>query len=110
MGLFLLSVETGEKPRITLPPNEYDDVDPALSPDMRHLVFARYTGAAGARVISTPSTFLVIFSLRVLPTGLRSTTARGSRDPESFRIVSLAPWTWDNSDCKEQKGRSLRYI
>ena len=48
MGLFLLSVETGEKRRITLPPNEYDDVDPAFSLDMRHLAFARYTGAAGA--------------------------------------------------------------
>jgi hypothetical protein len=48
MGLFLLSVETGEKPRITLPPNEDDDVDAAFSPDMRHLVFAPYTGAAGA--------------------------------------------------------------
>jgi Tol biopolymer transport system component/DNA-binding winged helix-turn-helix (wHTH) protein len=48
MSLFLLSVETGEKRRITLPPNEYDDVDPSFSPDMRHLAFARYTGAAGA--------------------------------------------------------------
>jgi Tol biopolymer transport system component/DNA-binding winged helix-turn-helix (wHTH) protein len=48
MGLFLLSVETGEKRRITLPPNEYDDVDPSFSPDMRHLAFARYAGAGGA--------------------------------------------------------------
>jgi len=48
MGLFLLSVESGEKRRITLPPNEYDDVDPAFSPDSRHLAFARYTGGGGA--------------------------------------------------------------
>jgi Tol biopolymer transport system component/DNA-binding winged helix-turn-helix (wHTH) protein len=48
MSLFLLSVETGEKRRITLPPNEYDDVDPSFSPDMRHLAFARYTGGGGA--------------------------------------------------------------
>jgi Tol biopolymer transport system component/DNA-binding winged helix-turn-helix (wHTH) protein len=48
MSLFLLSVETGEKRRITLPPNEYDDVDPSFSPDMRHVAFARYTGAAGS--------------------------------------------------------------
>jgi Tol biopolymer transport system component len=48
MSLFLLSVETGEKRRITLPPNEYDDVDPSFSPDMRHLTFARYTGGGGA--------------------------------------------------------------
>lgn len=47
-GLFLLSVETGEKRRITLPPNEYDDGDPAFSLDMRHLAFARYSGGAGA--------------------------------------------------------------
>jgi hypothetical protein len=33
MSLFLLSVETGEKRRLTLPPNEYDDVDPAFSLD-----------------------------------------------------------------------------
>jgi Tol biopolymer transport system component/DNA-binding winged helix-turn-helix (wHTH) protein len=48
MSLFLLSVETGEKRRLTLPANEYDDVDPAFSLDMRHLAFARYTGANGA--------------------------------------------------------------
>jgi Tol biopolymer transport system component/DNA-binding winged helix-turn-helix (wHTH) protein len=48
MGLFLLSIETGAKRRITLPPNEYDDVDPSFSPDMRHLAFARYAGAGGA--------------------------------------------------------------
>jgi Tol biopolymer transport system component len=48
MGLFLLSVETGEKRRITLPPNEYDDVDPSFSLDMKHLAFARYAGAGGA--------------------------------------------------------------
>jgi Tol biopolymer transport system component/DNA-binding winged helix-turn-helix (wHTH) protein len=48
MSLFLLSVETGEKRRITLPPNDYDDVDPSFSPDMRHVAFARYTGQAGS--------------------------------------------------------------
>jgi Tol biopolymer transport system component/DNA-binding winged helix-turn-helix (wHTH) protein len=48
MSLFLLSVETGEKRRITLPPNEYDDLDPSFSPNMRHVAFARYTGVAGS--------------------------------------------------------------
>jgi Tol biopolymer transport system component/DNA-binding winged helix-turn-helix (wHTH) protein len=48
MSLFLLSVETGEKRRLTLPPNEYDDMDPAFSLDGRHLAFARYTGANGS--------------------------------------------------------------
>jgi Tol biopolymer transport system component/DNA-binding winged helix-turn-helix (wHTH) protein len=44
MGLFLLSVETGEKRTLTLPPKDYDDVDPAFSLDGRHLAFARYRG------------------------------------------------------------------
>jgi DNA-binding winged helix-turn-helix (wHTH) protein/Tol biopolymer transport system component len=40
MGLFLLSVETGEKRALTLPPKDYDDVDPAFSLNG----FARYRG------------------------------------------------------------------
>jgi Tol biopolymer transport system component/DNA-binding winged helix-turn-helix (wHTH) protein len=44
MGLFLLSVETAEKRALTLPPKDYDDVDPAFSLDGRHLAFARYRG------------------------------------------------------------------
>ena len=60
MSLFLLSVETGEKRRLTLPPNEYDDVDPAFSLDGRHLAFARYSDEEEPRAISTSSTFLQI--------------------------------------------------
>ena len=58
MGLFLLSVETGEKRTLTLPPKEYDDVDPAFSLDGRHLAFVRYRGGGTSRVISTFSIFL----------------------------------------------------
>ena len=56
MSLFLLSVETGEKRRLTLPPNEYDDVDPSFSPDMRHLALL-VIPVEEPRVISTSSTF-----------------------------------------------------
>lgn len=48
ISLYLLSVETGEKRRITVPPSEYDDLDPALSPDGRQLTFVRYAGGGGA--------------------------------------------------------------
>ena len=53
MGLFFLSVETGETRRITLPPNDYNDYDPAFSPDMRHLAFVRYTEGGGASDLYT---------------------------------------------------------
>ncbi|MFL6448696.1 MAG: DPP IV N-terminal domain-containing protein [Bryobacteraceae bacterium] len=43
-GLSLVSVHTGEKRRLTLPPPWNDDLSPALAPDSKHLVFARYTG------------------------------------------------------------------
>lgn len=45
VGLSLVSVETGEKHRLTQPPASNDDLSPSMSPDMKHLVFARYTGA-----------------------------------------------------------------
>ena len=45
VGLSLVSVETGEKRRLTQPPPWNDDLSPSMSPDMKHLVFARYTGA-----------------------------------------------------------------
>ena len=41
-GLSLLSVETGETRRLTLPPAAYDDFDPAFSPDGTRLAFVRY--------------------------------------------------------------------
>ena len=43
-SLFFLSTETGEKRRVTFPSVDYDDFDPAFSPDMSHLAFVRYSG------------------------------------------------------------------
>lgn len=43
-GLSLVSVETGAKRRLTLPPAGYDDFDPAFSPDGRRLAFVRHSG------------------------------------------------------------------
>ena len=45
VGLSLVSVKTGQKRRLTEPAPWNDDLSPAISPDMKHLVFARYTGA-----------------------------------------------------------------
>ena len=45
VGLSLVSVETGEKRRLTHPAPWNDDLSPAMSSDMKHLAFARYTGA-----------------------------------------------------------------
>ncbi|MFN7995493.1 MAG: protein kinase [Bryobacteraceae bacterium] len=42
--VFLLSVETGEKRRLTSPPDGFGDVAPAFSPDGRHLSFVRANG------------------------------------------------------------------
>jgi Tol biopolymer transport system component/DNA-binding winged helix-turn-helix (wHTH) protein len=61
-GLFLLSVETGEKRRITQPPAEYDDFEPTFSPDMRHLAFVRYIGGG-----ATSDLYLQKLSLQLDP-------------------------------------------
>ena len=66
MGLFLLSVETGEKRTLTLPPKDYDDVDPAFSLDGRHLAFARYRG--GGTVAS--DLYVLNLSVDLQPRGL----------------------------------------
>jgi len=48
VGIFLLSVETGEKRRLTSPPAKWiRDSDPAFSPDGHSLVFCRSTGYSG---------------------------------------------------------------
>ena len=45
VGLFLLSIETGDKQRLTKPPsNTVGDSGPAISPDGRMLAFTRTTG------------------------------------------------------------------
>ena len=49
-GLSLLSLETGEKRRLTDPPTTYDDFEPAFSPDGTHLAFVRCASAAAGDV------------------------------------------------------------
>jgi Tol biopolymer transport system component len=44
VGLFLISVESGEKRRLTLPSTAYDDLDPIFAPDMKRLAFVRHSG------------------------------------------------------------------
>ncbi|HSB12909.1 MAG TPA: winged helix-turn-helix domain-containing protein [Bryobacteraceae bacterium] len=47
-ALFLLSVETGEKRRLTLPPRDgTEDYNPAVSPDGRRVMFARCKAGLG---------------------------------------------------------------
>jgi Tol biopolymer transport system component len=41
-GLSLLSVETGERRKLTVPPATYDDFEPAFSPDGTRLAFVRH--------------------------------------------------------------------
>ena len=48
-GLYLLSVKTGEKRRLTLSA-VYDDFDPAFSPDGKRLGFVRHSSRFGADV------------------------------------------------------------
>jgi Tol biopolymer transport system component len=62
MGLFLVSVETGEKRRLTQTAR-YDDLEPAFSPDMRHVAFARYSGAG------TSCIYVLELSNHLDPTG-----------------------------------------
>jgi Tol biopolymer transport system component len=52
LGVYLLSIETGEKQRITSPPSEivYGDKQPTFSPDGKKLAFVRMPGPSGNRV------------------------------------------------------------
>jgi Tol biopolymer transport system component len=90
MGLFLLSVETGEKRRITFPPNQYNDVDPAFSLDGRHLAFVRYTEGGAASDL---------YTLR-LSAGLQ---AQGSPERLTFYNRHVASPVWSSD------GRSILF-
>jgi eukaryotic-like serine/threonine-protein kinase len=63
VGLFLVSIDTGEKRRLTLPPPGYDDVDPAFSPDMTRLAFVRHSGGSAGDI------YLLEFSRQLQPRG-----------------------------------------
>ena len=49
-GISLLSMETGEKRKLTVPPATYDDFEPAFSPDGTRLAFVRHAGPSAGDV------------------------------------------------------------
>ncbi|HUK74027.1 MAG TPA: hypothetical protein VLV47_00970, partial [Candidatus Bathyarchaeia archaeon] len=54
-GIFLLAVETGEKQRLTSPPNEYfGDFGPSFSPDGKTLAFGRCPSSLSGDVYVLP--------------------------------------------------------
>ena len=54
-GIFLLSVETGDKQRVTSPPSGYDqDAGPRFSPDGKTLAFARFHSSLSGDVYLLP--------------------------------------------------------
>jgi Tol biopolymer transport system component len=62
-ALFLLSVESGEKTRLTSPPQKCNDASPAVSPDGRTLAFNRFAGRNIADL------FLVQLAENLIPSG-----------------------------------------
>jgi Tol biopolymer transport system component len=64
-AIFLLSLETGERRRLTSPPKGVTwDTNPVFSPDGRSLAFARYFSTGGSSEI-----YLLPISLGLLPEG-----------------------------------------
>jgi eukaryotic-like serine/threonine-protein kinase len=82
-SLFLLSVNTGVKRRLTLPPVGYDDSDPAFSPDGTHLAFVRHAGAPGD-----------LYVLQLTP------DLEGQGEPKrltfDYRPIASPAWTHDS--------------
>ena len=55
-GIFLLSVETGRKRRLTSPPGQaIDDREPAFSPDGATVAFERYSASSVTHIFSVPA-------------------------------------------------------
>ncbi len=65
-SLYLVSRDTGERQRLTFPPLDSDDFDPAFSPDMKYLAFVRYS-ALGA---SASDLYLLLLSKDLKAEGL----------------------------------------
>jgi Tol biopolymer transport system component len=78
-ALFLVSIETGEKHRLTSPPAQvlYGDSEPAFSPDGRTLAFTRIVDG-GIRDL-----YLLPFSDTHMPLGEPRELAFGNRDAQS---------------------------
>ena len=81
-GIFLLSVETGRKQRLTAPPGQaIDDREPAFSPDGSTVAFQRYGASSVTHVFSVPA---------------------GGGEPTQLSFISGEPrglaWTADGSE------------
>jgi Tol biopolymer transport system component len=83
-GLFLVSVDTGEKRRLTLPPPGYDDFDPTFSPDMTRLAFVRHSGPSAGDV------YVLDFSRELQPRG------EPKRLTFDDRLTGSPAWTRDS--------------
>ena len=99
-GLFLLSVETGEKRQLTFPPpGSFGDFHPSFSPDGLHLAFVR-------RAFSGPSTHLYVLNLG------EDLVPRGEPKPVTFenRMIEGPVWFRDGREIlfvSVAQGRSL---
>jgi len=87
-GIFLVSVDTGEKQRLTSPPVEsWGDWSPALSPDGRTLAFIRVAAASGASDI-----YLLTLT----------ETRKPAREPQRLtfdeRFIVALDWTADGRE------------
>ena len=96
-GIFLLSVETGRKRRLTAPPGQaIDDREPAFSPDGSTVAFQRYSASSVTHIFSVPAaggepTQLAFISRRTAGLGLdgrrqRNRVLASGRSGEDFRF------------------------
>jgi Tol biopolymer transport system component len=100
LGIFLLTVETGQRKRLTSPPGVAGDVEPRFSPDGRTIAFARSFGAqsydldtvqaAGGDVKRVAGDNRAIEGLAWMPDGseIVYSTRRLGRPEELWRVRS----------------------
>jgi len=88
-ALFLLSIESGEKRRLTTPPDQStSDIFAAFSPDGRTLAFLRTIGS----ILSASSIYLLAVSSDLAPIGQPKRLTFGNR------IVGGLAWTPDGGE------------
>ena len=78
-SILLLSTETGEKQRLTSPPQGLNDLAPVFSPDSQALAFERCKG-------------VYVGDIYVLP--VAGSTARGEPRRLTFDVKSMGAWDW----------------
>jgi Tol biopolymer transport system component/DNA-binding winged helix-turn-helix (wHTH) protein len=95
-GLFLLSVATGEKRRLTRPPaRTIGDVEPVFSPDGRTLVFRRVL------TLGVSDLCLLPLTAELAPKGEPRRLTAGNQ-------LALSPtWTWDGREVIFASGQEL---